>query len=363
MKLLIACGGTGGHIFPGLAVAEEWKMRNHSFDILFVGSKEGMENELVPSYGFTLVGMNAVKIKGKSVVHTIKAIIRLPFIMTEAYTILKKYKPDFVLGMGGYASFFIILVAEMLGNVVCIHEQNSIPGLANRILGKFATRVFITFPQSRNFFKKEKTILSGNPLRKKIVDSIGKGTSETSPFRIFITGGSQGAHSLNKMIHDALPLLAWAKNQCVFIHQAGKFDEESIRQVYKSSGFNATVRSFFENMGEEYQKASVVITRSGAGIMEMAAHGKCLIVIPFPYSADGHQHENARYFVDNGAADLITESKDAHKELAQRIRFYFDHPEKRNEREKKAQALARVDGAKVIVNMLLGLGANKEAYV
>ena len=234
MKLLIACGGTGGHIFPGLAVAEEWKMRNDSFDILFVGSKEGIENNLIPSYGFSLQTMSAVKIKGKSLFHILRVILRLPFIMTEAYKILKKYKPDFVLGMGGYASFFIVLVAQIVGKIVCIHEQNSIPGLSNRILGKCAMRIFVTFPRSQTFFKKEKTFFSGNPLRRKIVESIGKGANEKKSFRIFITGGSQGARGLNKIIQDSLPLLAWAKNECVFVHQAGQYDEEALRAAYTS---------------------------------------------------------------------------------------------------------------------------------
>jgi len=363
MKLLIATSGTGGHIFPGIAVAEEWRARNHSFDILFVGTKEGMEKDVIPSEGFKLHCMSAGKIKGKSLFHKFRSILRLPENLKEAHALIKEYKPDFVLGMGGYASFVITVVAKLLGKIVCIQEQNSMPGLTNRLVGRIATRVFISFPKAASYFKKGKIVVCGNPLRRKVIRLIGQNISDSKEFRIFITGGSQGAQGINRMLIEALPLMSWAKDTCTFIHQAGKHGFETVQNAYKEHGFKATVFTFTNSIGEEYQKASLIISRSGSGIFEMAAHGKCAILIPFPHAADNHQYENARYFVDEGAAELLSESKDASKELARLIRFYFEHPEARREKEKKSKALARLDGAQVVVDTLISLAPKKEVYI
>jgi UDP-N-acetylglucosamine--N-acetylmuramyl-(pentapeptide) pyrophosphoryl-undecaprenol N-acetylglucosamine transferase len=322
-----------------------------------------MEKDLVEKEGFSIELITAAKIKGKSLVYKCMSLLRLPFIMKEAHTILNKYKPDIVLGMGGYASFMVVFVAKCSHYSVAIHEQNGVPGLANRILGRLVTRIFIAFPPAVHYFNKDKVIISGNPLRRKIIESIENETKDRELFRVFVTGGSQGARGINTMIQEALPLLSWAKATCMFIHQAGKSGAEVLRKAYESSGCNAAVLSFYTEMGEEYKRASLVISRSGAGIWEAAAHGKCMILIPFPHATDNHQYENARYFEEHDAADIILEGPRAHEKLAQKIRFYFDQPLERKRREKNSKTLARLDGAKVIVDSILSLVPPKEAYV
>lgn len=352
----MAGGGTGGHLFPAIAIAEAFLERNPLNNILFVSTGKPFERSVLAELGFRLACITAEGIKGKGFRHQLRALVRLPKGVMEALRILSKFVPDLVIGVGSYASGPLILAAWILRIPIVLHEQNIQPGITNRILFPIAARVHVSFPNTRFRTQSPKIRFSGNPIRKNIqecaVRSISPEThtvSTRNEFTIGIIGGSQGAHAINLAVIQALSLLkgvGWH-----FIHQTGQSDLQLVQDAYFRYGISSSVQTFFRDMTDCYQHADLMICRSGATtVAEITAIGKPAILIPFPYAADNHQVLNAGLLVQLQAAEMIQENDLNGGVLAERILFLASNPEILGQMAFRARQLGKPFAARTIVD-------------
>ncbi len=357
MKLIIAGGGTGGHLFPGIAVAEEFLARDPANRVLFVGTERGIEARVLPKLGFRLECIAAAGIRGKSGVSQLKGMAMLLYAYSQSRQILKEFQPDRVLGVGGYASGPLVLAARGMQIRRFIHEQNAIPGITNRLLARFVDQVFVSLEQSRRFFPKDKTLLTGNPIRKEIVAEVDGATEETGTgalFRLLVFGGSAGAHSINQNMIAALPHLQEVRGQLAITHQTGENDLEEVQSAYAREGFSATVVPFIDNMAEAYRGSDLVICRAGATtIAEVTACGRACLFIPYPHAVDDHQRQNAEALLKEGAGFMLLERELSGERLAKEIRDLIADPQTLAAAGKHARELARPDAARVIVDEIM----------
>ena len=350
MKIIIAAGGTGGHVFPGIALAEEFTKKNSGNQLLFIGTRRELEKKTLAPYGYSFVAIDATGIKGKNVVamftsslHTLKGI-------TQSMRIIKTFSPDLVVGLGGYVSAPVVLAASMMGVKTAIHEQNTIPGLANRMLGKIAHRIFISFACSKTYFPQQKTVLLGNPIRKQHITVAGQSPGE-KPFTLLVLGGSLGSHQINRALIEALEYLIPIKNTLRILHQTGTRDSTMVREAYQAGGFSAEVMPFIDQIATAYTQAHLVISRAGATTLaELMLHHKAAILIPYPLAADHHQHRNAAELVDEEAARMIDPADLTGKCLAGQILELYHHPERLSALEQNAGKMSRPHAARDIVD-------------
>jgi len=376
MKLIIAGGGTGGHLFPGIAVAEEFLSRDPANEVLFVGTERGIEARAVPAAGYRLELISATGIRGKGPFSQIKGAGLMLYGYAQSRKILKDFRPDLVLGVGGYASLPMVLAARGMQIPRFIHEQNAIPGQTNRLLARFVNRVFITLEESAPFFPKVSTLLTGNPLRKQILDSVrplieGQESSENletsadhpyaprQSFNLFIFGGSQGAHAINVAVMEALPALKQMPVRLYVTHQTGKKDCPEVTAAYRAADVQSNVTPFISDMAAEYANADLIICRAGATtIAEITACGKVCLFIPFPHAVDDHQRRNAEALLKKAACFMMLEQELSGKSLAKTISELVGDPELLARTGELAFGLARLDAAKIIVDeMTAGLAA------
>ncbi len=363
MKVIIAGGGTGGHLFPGIAVAEE--LRNAAIssqdDIVFVGTEHGIETRVIPKESYTLRFIRSQGFVGKSFIGKIRAAISFLQGIYDSSRILTHVKPQIVIGIGGYASLSTVLAAHFRGIPTIILEQNSIPGLANRILGKFVDAITLTYQDSISYFPEHKTYLTGNPIRKNIIKrdkefALSAFSLEQGKFIVFVFGGSSGASSINRAISEALNYILDFRQNIQFIHQTGTKDFEAIREIYIRLNFKSFVSPFIYNMAEAYCAADMVICRAGATTLaEVTAVGKAAVLIPYPYAAGNHQESNARKLADMGAAKIILDKELNGEVLAKTIRHLYSDLKDRMELQKMSSALGRIDAGEKIVNIILSL--------
>jgi len=326
VNIIITGGGTGGHLFPGIAIAEEFKLQNSKNNILFAGTGNQFERTVLKNK-FNITAISAMGIKGMGIKAKINSILTLPKGVLDSFKIIKRFKPNMIIGMGGYSSGPVILTAWFLGIKTAIHEQNIIPGITNKILSHIVNIIFISFASTKLLNKNSKTIVVGNPVRKGFLQKVSQEkTSEKEQdndknrlFTVLITGGSQGAHSINLAIIDALGYLKNNK-KINFIHQTGKADVKLTTDAYIKSNIQHTVQPFFNSMDNLYKKADLIICRAGATtIAEITAMGKAAIFIPFPFAADNHQEFNAKALVDKNAALMILEKELITNEITDEI--------------------------------------------
>ena len=313
MRLIITGGGTGGHLFPGIALAQAMMRTKPGCDVLFIGTERKVDKTALVDLGFATMAIKCQGIKGKNISAKIKALLQQPAALFEAFRIIRKFKPDLVFGVGGYVTGPVILAARLLGITTCIHEQNSIPGLANKLLGHIVHRIFVSLPGSEKYFPAGKTVLSGNPVRSSIVKAANQASrmEYQSPLTLLILGGSQGARRLNSlMLEAAEKYMAEETSLANIIHQTGEHDEALVREKYAELGINARVQAFFNNMAEIYPQADLVISRAGATTLaELTIFNKPVILVPFPYAADNHQEINGRYLVEAGGGIMFKQSE------------------------------------------------------
>jgi UDP-N-acetylglucosamine--N-acetylmuramyl-(pentapeptide) pyrophosphoryl-undecaprenol N-acetylglucosamine transferase len=339
-KLIIAGGGTGGHVSAGIAIAQELKEKNKDASILFVGAKSGLEEIMVPKAGFPLILLKVGKLKGLSFFQKLNTLIRIPIPIFISIGIILKFKPNAVIGVGGYVSgpfvFSAFICKIFLRIRTAILEQNVVPGLTNKILSRFVNYIFLAFPDAKRFFDANKSVISGNPIRKNLRPLP---PSSHNPFTVFVFGGSQGATGINNLVIDSLPLLNDLNID--WIHQTGEKDFERVLNVYKKLNKNSyRVEKFIHDMLSAYEKASIVICRSGASTLsELARVGRASILIPYPQAADDHQLKNAKSFCEHTSAILINQNEATGNLLAEKIRFLYFNPEKIFEIEKKSRKL------------------------
>ncbi len=326
--LIVTGGGTGGHIFAGVAVADEWRRRFPEARILFVGAKGGIEERLVIKAGYPLETLALGSLKGVAWKKRLKTLAQIPLALLRAARILMRERPDAVIGVGGYASGPVVLIARILGVSwgahIAILEQNAVPGLTNRILARLSHTVFCAFPGIERRFPMGKTKLTGNPVRKSMVPFR---SALRNPFTLFIFGGSQGALGINTLVLDAFAHLQDLLPKLEWIHQTGERDFERVVEGYRKAGVTGRVEKFIHDMPECYQAASLVICRAGSSTLaELAAVRRAGILVPFPHASDNHQELNAHLFVNQGAADLLIQSKASGEDLARKIRAYVEEP-------------------------------------
>jgi UDP-N-acetylglucosamine--N-acetylmuramyl-(pentapeptide) pyrophosphoryl-undecaprenol N-acetylglucosamine transferase len=350
MKAIIAGGGTGGHLFPGIAVAREIQRRAAGSKILFVGAEQGIETRIVPKEGFELRTLPIGGIKGVGLSRQFRNSISMASGVFKAQQILREFKPDAVIGVGGYASFPMLSAAILAKYPCVVMEQNAIPGLANRILGKWVDFAAVTDVRTESYFGK-RGVVTGNPVRPEFKTIPPK--VHAAPYTILIFGGSQGAQSINRAVMDALENLADWKDKLRFVHQTGERQLEDVKASYQSNGFVADVRPFFNDFHQQYAAADLIVSRSGATtVAEIKAAGRAAILIPFPFAADDHQTKNARAMTDEKAAVLIANSDLTGKRLADAIRELIGDPQRLEEIETNARRMAILDAEERIVNLV-----------
>lgn len=357
MRLIIAGGGTGGHLFPGIAVAEEFLGRDGKNEVLFVGTVRGIEARVLPRLGYRLECISTTGLRGMGLVAKVKGAWFLLTGYLQSRQIVREFRPDMVLGVGGYASGPLVLAAERNGCPCFIHEQNALPGLTNRLLAKRAKQVFISLEESRKFVPEGKAVLTGNPLRRRILESVRGERAEIGTggkFHLLIFGGSAGAHRINMAMVSALPRLADIRERLSITHQTGEKDLAEVRMAYEKEGFQAEVIPFIDDMAAAYGRADLIVCRAGATtIAEVTACGKACVFVPFPYATDDHQRKNAEALVGKDAGFMIPDRELSGETLSALISDLSRKPEKLKAVGENAAGLARPDAARVIVDALL----------
>jgi len=357
MNILIAGGGTGGHLFPAIAVAEEINSSYPNAKVTFVGTAAGLEARVIPLTMWELVTIDAPRLKGMGMLRKLSTFAMMPLVLLKAMKIVKRARPDIVISVGGYAAGPVTLVAALKGIPTVAMEQNAVPGLTNRILGRFVKKIFVMFPESCGFFPAKKTVIAGNPVRKKIRDVLEHRSAKKRGFTVLVFGGSQGAKAINERMLSALQYLSEAKEDLHIIHQVGRAaDTERISAAYRAQGFSAEVYHFIEDMGKVYAQADMVVARAGATTCaELTVAGLPAMFIPYPYAADNHQEANARALVKQGGAIMIRESELTSELLAREIIGLMEEPLKLVSMSQAMRAYGRPEAAERIVRESLML--------
>lgn len=347
--ILIMAGGTGGHIYPGLAVADA--LRAQGWNVVWLGAPKSMEAELVPKHGYSVAWVNFSGVRGKGVMR----LLTLPFTLLRALgqsaDAIFRHRPDVVLGMGGYITMPGGLMAAILRCPLVIHEQNSIAGMSNKVLAKLSTRVLSGFPDVL-----KATTWCGNPVRADIAavaEPQARFTNRSGKLNVLVVGGSLGAQALNEALPKALALMSEAERPNV-LHQTGKKHFETVQKLYEQAGMNADIRAFLDDMANQYANADVVICRAGAlTIAELAAAGVASVLVPFPYAVDDHQTYNARFLSEQGAAVLLPQTELNAEKLAQLLREMTR--EKLLAMAQAARSLAKPDATQQVVRVCVEL--------
>lgn len=349
MNLVIAGGGTGGHIFAGVAIAQEFKSQSQANQVLFVGSEYGLEKKLVPKSGFALQTIKVGKLVGQNIFRRILTLLQIPIAVVRCVLILRKFKADMVIGVGGFAAGPCILAGRILGLPIGVLEQNSVMGFTNRLSAAMAHHVFLAFDDIPVGVSQEKCVFSGNPTR----SQLGYREKADKDFVIFAFGGSQGATGINKMLTEAAAKLLPLKHEIQIIHQTGEKDFDWVATAYKNIGFPAQVHRFIDDMQSMYDKASLVVCRSGSStISELGATRNAAVFIPFPFAAQNHQERNARVVEASGAARVLLQTENDGDKLAEVIlELRADRERLRRMREAMA-AFYQPNAAKKIVDVM-----------
>lgn len=361
MNIIVAGGGTGGHLFPALAVAKELKNTISGLKITFAGTVRGIESKIIPGEGYDLKYIRSEGLVGKDLLTTVRSLIKIPLSMWDSFIILKEIRPEVVIGFGGYSSGPVLLCAKLMGIPTIIHEQNTVPGLANRLLGKVVDTVAVSYHESMEFFSQDKVYLTGNPVREEVLngdreEGCGVFSLDRARFTIFVFGGSLGAHHINEAVGEALTYLEPLKDRIQFLHQTGEKDLDAMKKLYSSKGFKGTVIPFAHRMADAYSAADLVISRAGATTLaELTACGKAAILVPFPYSAGNHQELNARKLWDMGAAQLILDRDLDGKKLYDMIRFLIEDPEALPEMERTSRSMGNRGATAKVAELIEGL--------
>jgi UDP-N-acetylglucosamine--N-acetylmuramyl-(pentapeptide) pyrophosphoryl-undecaprenol N-acetylglucosamine transferase len=336
-KIIFAGGGTGGHIYPAIVVAQEMKKIIPEIEVIFMGTGRETERKILNYYGYKLLTIRIEGLKGKNLFKLIKSLLLIPQALIDSWKIIKKEKPDLVIGAGGYSSGPLVLMASLKKIPTAIMEQNLKPGLTNRILKYFVRKAFLSFEASKNYFGK-KGIYVGNPVRKEFLNLKEKRRDECLSILIF--GGSQGSHLINKMITEAISYLKERKEKIVLFHQTGEMDFEWVKNFYKKNNIKANVSSFFYEIHKFFEKADLLICRAGASTLaEIIVSQKPAILIPYAQASNRHQELNALELKRKGAVEIILEKDLTPKTLAKKIMNFLDFPEKLEEMKRNIRQL------------------------
>lgn len=352
MRVLVAGGGTGGHVFPGIAIAEEVVTRHPANDVVFVGTARGLEATVVPQAGYPMEIVDVKGLKGKGLLGALQNLLLLPGAFYRSWRILRRWRPDVVVGVGGYASGPVVLVAWLLRIPTAVQEQNAIAGFTNRVLGRFVQAAFTAFPEAARHFPRRKVYQLGNPIRRTLMENFMRPVAKHAVPHVLVFGGSQGAHALNMRVIESLPHLADLRESIRITHQTGARDREYVEKGYRAVGFAPDVREFITDMSTAYAQTDLVVCRAGATTLaELTVCKKPSILVPFPAAADNHQVQNAKSLVDAGAAVMIEERDLTGELLAREIRALLSSPERREKMSRAAGRLGSPQAAKEIADV------------
>ena len=345
--ILIMAGGTGGHIFPGLAVADE--MRAAGWEVVWMGARGGMEERLVPKHGYRAAWIRAKAARGKGLLQKLLLPANLLYSFWESARHIRSLRPNVVLGLGGYVAFPGGMMASLWNRPLALHEQNAIPGLANRVLSQISDKVMSGFPQAL-----KNAEWTGNPVRAQIADIAApeaRFQGRQGPLRILVVGGSLGAQALNESVPKALALMS---DRPHVVHQAGEKHLEALKASYAAARVDGELVAFIDDMARRYAEADLVICRAGAvTIAELSAGGMASVLVPFPHAVDDHQTANARFLAERGAAILIQQRDLSPQKLAEIIRT-LDRAQLL-EMARKARAVGKPDAARVVAERCMAL--------
>ena len=364
LSVLIAGGGTGGHLYPGIAVAREILARVPDARVTFVGTAAGIEARVIPREGFTLDLIRSAGLKGKSLTSLVRGVALLPLSALDAAQVLSRRRPSVVIGVGGYSSGPVVALAALRGIPTMLLEQNAMPGVTNRLLARVVKAAAVTYEESVPFFA-GKAFVSGNPVRPEFfsasVEAQARGTHDEhgtprGAAGVLVFGGSQGAHAINMAMVAAAPGLAAASARLAITHQTGERDLEMVRDGYRRAGLEARVEPFLFAMDREMKSADLVICRAGATTLaELTASGRPSILVPLPTATDDHQRRNAEAMVRQGAAEMLEQGELTGERLAGSVLALAADAERRGRMSAAARRLARPDAARAIVDRMLAL--------
>jgi UDP-N-acetylglucosamine--N-acetylmuramyl-(pentapeptide) pyrophosphoryl-undecaprenol N-acetylglucosamine transferase len=347
MRVILAGGGTGGHLFPGLSVAREFQRRDAKTEILFVGTELGIEFRVIPKEGFKLETLTVKGMKGRGVRGIVDALYGVPAGVVRSLGIIARFRPDCIIGLGGYASGPLLAAGKLTNTRAAIMEQNLRPGFTNKLLARRVDRVFTTYRESAGYLAGAHVVETGNPVRWQKLPVVAR----SEKFTLFVFGGSGGARRINFAVTEALGQLTDLKSDLVVMHQTGQADFAAIQAAYSALPFETHVAPFVDKMDEAYARADLVLCRAGAStVAELTVFGKAAILVPFPYAIYDHQRGNAEALQAQGAADMILDQDLRGPNLAERIRAYYADRPRLQKMAAAAQALGRPDAAARIVD-------------
>ena len=354
LRVVIAGGGTGGHLFPGIAVAQEFQ-QSHDVQVTFLTTPKAVTAQILERYGIKWEPIASRPLHGKGIFGRLRTLLGLPGAVFGAQARLLELKPHLVLGMGGYASGPVGVAAYRLGILLAIHEQNAIPGTANRWLARLAARIFLSFPDQDNFFPRERSRWTGNPIRAEFFAPAAAPRPD-SPFTVLIMGGSQGAHHLNMAALEALPWLEDLAPKLHFFHITGEADKAEVEAGYQKAGFAAEVVAFTPEVAVWMARSHLLVCRAGASTLaELTALGRAALLVPYPFAANNHQEANARFLAGAGAAEIVLNKDFTGPLLADKIRQISGDPRTLASMEAASRALAKPAAAQEIVQGCLEL--------
>ncbi len=352
MRVLMAAGGTGGHIYPCIAVAREILEKKPEAVIRFVGTSRGLEARIIPENGFEFSTIESMGLKRVGFLGKLKGLMILPKSLLQARCLIKEFKPDVVVGAGGYVSGPVLLMASIMRIPTVIMDSNALPGFTNRILAPFVTRAALTFEEALRFFR-GKGVVTGNPVRREFF-RIEPRRREDGKFSVLIFGGSQGARAINRAVIEALQHLESYKERLQITHQTGEVDYEAVKKAYEDAGWSEVeVLPYIKDMPKQFKETDLVICRAGATTCaELAAAGKASIMIPLPTAADDHQRKNAEALQRIGGTEMILQ-KDLNGELlAERIISFVESPEKIEKMQQAVKKIAKEDAAQRTIELI-----------
>ena len=346
--MVFAGGGTGGHLFPGIAVAQELVRRHPGARVVFAGTGRGVETRAVPREGFVLERIRSAGLMGKSAGGIARALLLVPVTLCDAARVLRRHRPDLVIGLGGYSAGPVVLMAAGRGVPTMVMEQNTVPGVTNRLLARVVRAAAVSYDATRPYFG-AKAVVSGNPVREGFFAE--RPASPAAPRRVLVIGGSQGAHTINVAMVEAAPFLAPVSPTIRVTHQTGERDVDFVRTGYRAAGLEARVAPFLDAMDEEMRAADVVVCRAGATTLaEVAAAGLPAIVVPLPHAANDHQRRNAAVLADAGAAEVVEAAGLGGHDLAVRLVALVGDDDRRRAMSAATRRLARPDAARIVVD-------------
>lgn len=364
-RLVIAGGKTGGHLYPGVAVAEEVHLRNAAAAVVFIGTRDGIEARVLPKLGLALELVRVSRLKGSGLLERLRSLLRLPGALLQSMRVLRRHRPQVVLGVGGYASGPALLAAWLLRIPTAIQEQNAVPGLTNRLLARLARHVYLGFDAAGPRFGGRRTVPTGNPIRRALVTALGSKTARepaAGRLRVLVFGGSQGSRFLNERVPPALVRLATEHPDLdvSVTHQTGLAEEGPTRARYAGTPLEpkASVLPYIDDMPRAYEGADVAVCRAGAlTIAELTSVSLPSLLVPFPHAADDHQTANAAVLADAGASVLVRETEWDEARVASLLADLARDPDRLRSMGERARALARPEAARVLVDHLEQIAA------